>query len=131
MVTSGVPQGSVLGPLLFVIYINDIDDGIINRIGKFADDTKIGGGVNCTQKVASMQKDIDSIVKWADTWQMEFNTDKCNVMHMGNKNPQNVYYMGQSPIKESNVEKDLGVIITTNLKVTQQCVAVEKNVIDY
>ena len=58
-VDSGVPQGSVLGPLLFVIYIDDIDDNIINKLSKFADDTKLVGKVSTEKQVAGMRQDLN------------------------------------------------------------------------
>ena len=72
-VDSGVPQGSVLGPVLFLIYINDLDEGISNWILKFADDTKMFGRVDRQQESDDMQKDIDRLVQWSLEWQMLFN----------------------------------------------------------
>ena len=79
--TSGVPQGSVLGLLLFLIYINDLDSGIVSKVVKFADDTKIGGVANTDAAAKVIQNDLDSIQNWADTWQMTFNREKCKVLH--------------------------------------------------
>ena len=90
-VTSGVPQGSVLGPILFLIFIDDIDIGIYNRILKFADDTKLFGQVNNLQQIESMQRDVDSLCEWADKWQMEFNVSKRKTMHIGPKNSGHQY----------------------------------------
>ena len=106
-VTSGVPQGSVLGPLLFLIYINDLDSGILSRLVKFADDTKIGGVANTVAAAKVIQNDLDSIQNWADTWQMAFNREKCKVLHAGNKNVHYKYHMGDTEIEEGNYEKDL------------------------
>ena len=80
-VTSGVPQGSVLGPVLFVIFINDLDDGIVNRIWKFADDTKVLAKVNCQKDITDLQEDVKKLVSWSEKWQMEFNVEKCKIMH--------------------------------------------------
>ena len=83
-VLSGVPQGSVLGPLLFVIYINDIDDLVACKILKFADDTKIYSSVGSATDIESLQSDLSKLnSSWSKDWQMLFNMDKCKVMHMG------------------------------------------------
>ena len=76
-VWSGVPQGSVLGPLLFLIFINDLEDNTSGNVLKFADDTKIFRQVRDVQDNFSMQADLDQLVEWADKWQMQFNVSKC------------------------------------------------------
>ena len=65
-VLSGVPQGSVLGPILFLIYINDLDYGIGNWILKFADDTKVFSRASGSEDCASLQKDLDTLVNWSE-----------------------------------------------------------------
>ena len=75
-VTSGVPQGSVLGPLLFAIYINDLEENIAGLMNQFADDTKIGGFADSDEDHQRIQQDIDQLETWAERWQMEFNPDK-------------------------------------------------------
>ena len=82
-VDSGVPQGSVLGPLLFVICIDDIDDNIINKLSKFADDTKLVGNVTTDDQVAGMRQDLKELYRWSEDWLMMFNTEKCKVIHYG------------------------------------------------
>jgi hypothetical protein len=67
-VTSGIPQGSVLGPILFTIYINDLPDGVQNIVKHFADDTKLYAVVNEEKQQISLQNDIDSLLKWSDRW---------------------------------------------------------------
>jgi len=84
-VLSGVPQGSVLGPLLFLIFINDLDYGIKNWILKFADDTKIFGKISNVTDTVRLQEDLDRLIEWAEEWQMMFNASKCKVMHFGKK----------------------------------------------
>ena len=81
-VTSGVPQGSVLCPLLFLIYINDLDNGIVRKISKFADDTKLYHSSRNLEEVLQLREDHNKLVDWANTWHMNFNIDKCAVMHL-------------------------------------------------
>lgn len=125
-VSSGVPQGSVLGPLLFLIYINDLDTGIISKLSKFADDTKLGANAANPTAVAFLQDDLNRIGEWSEKWQMPFNTDKCAVMHIGYHNPATNYSMLGSDIPSTTLEKDLGVLISSDLKFTRQCLAAEK-----
>ncbi|KAJ8272753.1 hypothetical protein GJAV_G00093040 [Gymnothorax javanicus] len=77
MVRSGVPQGSVLGPLLFLIYLNDLDRNIESKLVKFADDMKLGGLANSLDSTKVIQEDLDRIQSWAEMWQMKFNSAKC------------------------------------------------------
>ena len=88
-VLSGVPQGSVLGPLLFLIFINDLDSVVENvvTVKKFADDTKLGMAVKTDQDRATLQEALDSLLGWAQKWGMQSNIDKCKIMHMGRANP--------------------------------------------
>jgi hypothetical protein len=121
-VTSSVPQGSVLGPLLFTIFINDLPDKIKNECRLYADDSKLIGVIENEEDAVEIQKDIDSMQKWAKTWQMSFNYDKCKVMHFGKKNREQTYTMslgqGEQPhvIEKSLVERDLGLMVSSDLK---------------
>ena len=85
-VSSGVPQGSVLGPLLFIIYINDLDNGVKSKLSKFADDIKLGGKVDSRGGGDQIQESIDTCMDWAKDWQMEFNLSMCKVLGMGKNN---------------------------------------------
>jgi ribonuclease P/MRP protein subunit RPP40 len=125
-VTSGVPQGSVLGPLLFLIYINDLDIGVDSKLVKFADDTKLGRGVATEQEVEIVRQDLEKMYQWAVDWQMLFNTDKCVVLHMGKNNKENEYKMGINKLNKSTQEKDLGIIIDKSGKSSEQCIMAVK-----
>ena len=109
-VASGVPQGSVLGPQLFIIYINDLEEGIRSNTSKFADDTKLGGSVNCEEDVRRLQGDLDRLSEWADAWQMQYNIDKCEVIHFGGKNKGADYYLNGVRLGKGEVQRDLGVL---------------------
>ena len=120
-VTSGVPQGSVLGPLLFLVYINDIDADIIAKLSKFADDSKLLKSLTSQADADSLQKDLKTLENWADKWQMEFNVDKCAVLHTGYKNPCNKYAFCNGVLKSVESERDLGVMVDNKVKFSAQC----------
>ena len=120
-VESGVPQGSVLGPVLFIIFIDDIDENVANKILKFADDTKLIAGVGSEQEVEGLRGDLRSLFQWAEDWQMMFNVDKCSVLHFGFNNARVELELGGKPLMSHESEKDLGVIVQSNLRVEQQC----------
>ena len=120
-VTSGVPQGSVLGPILFIIYINDIDVGLNNIISKFADDTKIGNAIITEEDRLKLQEDLDKIAEWSKTWQMPFNINKCQMLQIGYQNKKHKYDMLGKSITVTPCVRDLGITVTTNLKFSQHC----------
>ena len=82
MVKSGVPQGTVLGPLLFLIYINDIESQITSSIHLFADDSALYRPIYSESDSLSLQEDIFKLQKWANTWQMAFNVNKCKLLRI-------------------------------------------------
>ena len=86
-VKSGIPQGSVLGPILFVIFINDMPEVVESVCQLFADDAKIFNKVNLQipNSGDTLQKDIDSVSTWSDKWQLPFNTMKCKILHIEKK----------------------------------------------
>ena len=109
---SGVPQGSVLGPLLFLIYINDLDDNITSNVLKFADDTKLFRKVNTDGDKQHLQNDLDRLVKWSEKWQMLFNFGKYNCLHTGPGNMDINYKMGDTVLGTTVKEKEL--VVTTH-----------------
>ena len=114
-VTSGIPQGSVLGPLLFVVFINDLPQEINSCTKLFADDTKIFRAIENAVDAEALQSDIDKLSKWAAKWQLPFNSDKCKVIHYG-KNPLHYNYkMNDNILAVEDNEKDLGVMFQSNL----------------
>ena len=101
-VLSGVPQGSVLGPILFLIFINDLGRvaRMIDALRKFADDTKLGQRAETMQERESMQEALDNLCQWADTWGMQFNVGKCKVMHFGHRNLRHKYKMNGQELQD-------------------------------
>ena len=79
-VKSGVPQGTVLGPLMFLIYINDIGDNISSSLQLFADDCILYRTITSPEDSIQLQRDLDSIFEWSQLWQMNFNIKKCVVL---------------------------------------------------
>ena len=120
-VFSGVPQGSILGPIFFLIYINDIDIGIMSSILKFADDTKMYGRVGMSKSIDTLRKDLEALNVWSEKWQLSFSVDECKVMHFGKNNAKAEYKRNERKLAEITEEKDLGVIISNDLKVGKQC----------
>ncbi len=115
-VLSGVPQGSVIGPLLFIIFINDMPETCSSFIQMFADDAKVFAEVNCDMQNAHLQQDLDSLQIWANNWQLVFNAKKCKVMHLGKGNNKYDYYMGGETLEKVQNEKDLGVLVDDQLR---------------
>jgi len=125
-VYSGVPQGSVIGPLLFLIYVNDIPDEIKSNLNMFADDTKMMSVVNSEANIRGVEKDLEKLEEWTVRNRMKFNVGKCSVMHCGSKNEKHEYRLYGQEIRKSECEKDLGVLINADMKFKDQVSAAIK-----
>jgi len=120
-VTSSVVQGSVLGPILFLMYINDLDVAILSAdneifISKFADDTKLGRKIASVSDCLILQRGIDKLSQWCLDWGMSLHPDKCVVLHFGRKNPNYDYTIDNILIKSECVARDLGVLVSDDCK---------------
>lgn len=118
-VTSGIPQGSVLGPLLFVIYINDLPDCVESPTYLFADDTKIYREINTTSDRELLQEDLNKLEDWSKTWLLKFHPEKCKCMTISRENTKQEntkYKLMDKEISITHDEKDIGVVVDDKLK---------------
>ena len=112
-VASGIPQGSVLGPALFVCFINDMPEAVrCSSIKLFADDAKVFKAITEEESCTQLQADLNRLQEWANTWQLRFNASKCQSMHLGRGNTKHDYTMNPGSnlqtLEETICEKDLG-----------------------
>ena len=127
-VTSGIPQGSVLGPILFVIFINDMPDVVESMCQLFADDAKIFINVDIRDEANTkkLQEDLDKLTEWSKKWQLPFNVKKCISLHIGRNNPFHRYKMNGRKLDQVYEENDLGILMNNELKFHKQTSAVVK-----
>ncbi len=116
-VISGVPQGSILGPLLFLLYINDMSDVVSSStLALFADDSKCFSNINNISDCLALQRDLDSLCQWARTWQLNFNVKKCSVLNIARRRRVDfVYTLNGIPLASVDSFKDLGISVTPTL----------------
>ena len=107
-VKSGIPEGSVLGPTLFVMYINDMPDAINSMCQLIADDAKIFKSVRSTDDNKKLQDDLDSLTEWSTRWQLPFNDEKCKSLHIGRNNRKHIYEMDGKELDQVNPLMPMG-----------------------
>ena len=118
-VTSGVPQGSVLGPCLFLFYINDLPNQLSSTVRLFADDTIVYRTIHNSDDETKLQEDLDKLAEWEKNWQMEFNPDKCKVLRIAKSKMQNLnlnthYNLHGKSLEMAKEVKYLGLTITSD-----------------
>ena len=122
-VLSGVPQGSVLGPILFLIFINDLPENIRSSVCLFADDCVLYRNINSRTDRQILQEDLDSLAQWETDWQMKFNVAKCHPMRVTRHLPSNQihfnYSLHQQTVEQVRSAKYLGLTITDDLEWAQ------------
>ncbi len=122
-VVSGVPQGSVLGPILFLIFINDLPEVVDVSVRIFADDTKIFNKIGDRNDQEKLQGNLSDLEKWAETWEMKFHPEKCKVLHIGKDQEAFPYKMTADgnpvELEYTTEEKDLGVLVDNTLAFEQ------------
>ena len=123
-VFSGVPQGSVLGPLLFLLFINDLPENVKNIIKIFADDVKM---IADPTNLQIIQADLEELHVWEGLWLLHFNIDKCKVLHIGKSNPLHDYEFLGNILQSCESEKDLGVTFNKKLNFNEHiCTSISK-----
>ena len=123
-VISGVPQGSVLGPLLFVLYINDLESVVQRSIVKlFADDVLLYASVHSPAVCSALQDDLAAILHWTNRWQLRLNPSKCEALAITNKRNQltYTYHIDQQPIPWQDSVKYLGLHVHPKLSWSYHC----------
>jgi len=118
LVTSGVPQRSLLRPVLFNIFINDIDSGTECILSNSADDTKLSGAVNTPEGQDAIQRDLDKFEKWVCVNLMRFNKAKWSIMYVSWGNPQYQYRLGEEGLEGSPAEKDMGALVAEKVDIS-------------
>ncbi len=122
-VISGVPQGSMLGPILFLIYINDLPKVVLSKLKLFADDSKINREIHSIDDCNELKNDLNSL--WNDTWRLKFNAGKCVVLSLRNKFCYK-YTLNGVYLEEVNDQKNLGFLISNDLSPRSHIIEIVK-----
>ncbi|MCP4652569.1 MAG: hypothetical protein GY858_04205 [Candidatus Omnitrophica bacterium] len=121
-VTSGVPQGGVLSTILFLLYVNDLPDFVLNSTIKiFADDVKIYLAFSDPCETDLLRDDLALISQWTKEWQLVLAFLKCEILHLGSKNPRTDYFLGLTKLKSQDSLHDLGIQMSSSLKFSEHC----------
>nr|VZI07880.1 unnamed protein product [Spirometra erinaceieuropaei] len=129
MVDSGVPQGSVLGPILFLIYVDDAARDLDCEIAMCADDMKIWSVIRGPADEDRLQMNLNRLEEWSNRWLLRFNVAKCSILRLGStvrSASTRGYFLGGAALQEVEAQRDLGVLTTSSLKPSAHCSRVAK-----
>src|SRR5262249_18283076 len=123
-VTSSVPQGTCLGPLLFIIYVNDLPKVVKNSsVFLFADDCKISFRYNRNTNSDGLQRDLDAVYAWSNSMQLSLSIEKCAILRIGNHSDDIVrkYHIGNTELEICASIRDLGIFVDSKLNFSAHC----------
>lgn len=117
--SSGVPQGTVLGPLLFIIYVNDLPVGLNSSCFMFADDVKL---LSTVPGSSQMQSDLNKVAQWSEDWDLPLNSAKCSILTNSSQEDEPLT-LGDNSIAKAEEVRDLGIKVNNSFKPSAQCIA--------